>query len=112
MPNLQPIYKPICLLYFAAALAFVMYVIYDLPGIEQIASAISNSSLILFASLVPVKPAPVEKKEKSSQKPSGRQSLSKAERAAFVIPKELKAILIGLCLGDLHIRVYKGCVNA
>jgi hypothetical protein len=42
---------------------------------------------------VPVKPG--------EEKPKW---LSKEERAQFTLSKELKEILIGLCLGDLHIR--------
>jgi len=45
----------------------------------------------------------------SSQKPS---HLSKKEREEFTIPKELKEILVGCLLGDLHARKYQCSVNA
>ena len=47
----------------------------------------------LLSSLIPIKP--------TEGKPKW---LSKEERAQFTLSRELKDILIGLCLGDLHIQ--------
>jgi hypothetical protein len=49
---------------------------------------------LLLSSLVPIKP--------SEGKPS--RFLTKLERQQFTIPENLKEILIGLLLGDLHIQ--------
>lgn len=77
------------LLYFGAAVALVIYVLYT----QSIVFNISSEALILLSSSVPFKPG--------EEKPKW---LCKEERAQFTLPSELKDILIGLCLGDLNIQ--------
>jgi hypothetical protein len=77
------------LLYFGAAVALVIYVLYT----QSIVFNISSEALILLSSSVAIKPG--------EEKPKW---LSKEERAQFTLSSELKDILIGLCLGDFNIQ--------
>ena len=61
--------------------------------IQSIGSDMVIFSGLFHLSLVPVKPGVGKPKW-----------LSKEERAQFTLSRELKDILIGLCLGDLHIQ--------
>ena len=72
------------LLYFGVVLTLIIYVLY----VQSILFNIISDGLILLSSLTPIKP----------------KWLSKEERAQFTLSRELKDILIGLCLGDLHIQ--------
>lgn len=58
---------------------------------------INCSPLIALSFAVPTKP-----EENSAQKPKRR--LSQAERNSFELPENLKEILVGCLLGDLHCR--------
>jgi len=50
---------------------------------------------LLLSSLLPIKP----------------KRLTKGQKEQFVLTQELKSILVGLCLGDLYCRKFKGSVN-
>jgi len=63
--------------------------------------SIESYGLISISSVVPVAP--------HDDKPSRR--LTKSEREAFSVPKELKEILVGLLLGDLNAEKQKTSVN-
>src|SRR5689334_15739378 len=62
---------------------------------------VPDTVFLLFCSVAPIKPA--------ADKPS---RLSNEQKAQFNLSKEQEEILVGLFLGDLFARKYKGSVNA
>lgn len=66
-------------------------------AVAELGSIDCNHPLLLLSSVVPTK-----LDENSAQKP--KRLLSKAERAQFELPENLKEILVGCLLGDLHCR--------
>jgi hypothetical protein len=78
----------IVLLYAAALYTVYLSVVY----IQSIGSGIVVYSGLFISSLLPIKPGDV--------KPSHR--LTNLEKQQFSLPDELKQILVGLLLGDLH----------
>jgi hypothetical protein len=76
------------LFYTAALLISVVY-------IQSIGSGMDAYSGLFISSLLPVKP----------------RKLTKKEKEALLVPKELKEILIGLVLGDLNVQKQKNGKN-
>ena len=83
------------------ALSLIAFIVFYIVYIQSIGSDLDIFSELFIYSLVPVKPADDE--------PSRR--LTKAEREKFSLTPDLMEILVGLLLGDLHARIWKGGVN-
>ena len=100
----------IILLYTAALYGIYLSVVYIQPigsGIGVFSGLFNNffleilSSQLLVSSLLPIKPADVI--------PTRR--LTSLERQQFTLPSDLKAILVGLLLGDLYASKKKFSLN-
>jgi len=98
----------IVLLYTAAIAFYAVYIQSIGSGIGIFSELFNDflleilTSQLLASSLLPIKPGD----DKSSRK------LTKEEKAALSLSKELKEILVGLLLGDLHVEKQKTSVNA
>ena len=100
--NLKPILNTRIVI---SALLYVATIIFLVVYIQSIGSELAIFSGLFFSSLVPIKPAD----EKSSHK---RKRLSKAEQEQFSLTQNQEEMVVGLLLGDLCARKYKGSVNA